>query len=225
MADEHHGSTPAAWTAVTSSWSPSASAPSGSWSTTGWSSGSGSRWSSSAGRGQGHAGHGHGRRADMSVLDEIIAGVRVDLAERQAGVSLDELKEMADRQDPALDPMPRLPRRRHLGDRRGQAVQPEPRRCSPTISDPAALAARLRGRRRGDDQRAHRAAPVRRQPGRPAGGPRRRLGPGAAQGLHRHVVPAVGGPRGRRRPGSAHRRGARRQRARPGWSTAPARSA
>ncbi|MGW7592666.1 indole-3-glycerol-phosphate synthase TrpC, partial [Streptomyces rubiginosohelvolus] len=31
----------------------------------------------------------------MSVLDEIIDGVRADLAERQARVSLDELKERA----------------------------------------------------------------------------------------------------------------------------------
>lgn len=33
----------------------------------------------------------------MSVLDEIIDGVRADLAERQARVSLDELKERAAR--------------------------------------------------------------------------------------------------------------------------------
>jgi len=76
----------------------------------------------------------------MSVLDEILAGVRVDLAERQAAVGLDELKQLAGRQDPALDPMPHF-------RAEGISVIAEVKRASPSkgvlaeIRDPAALAA------------------------------------------------------------------------------------
>lgn len=76
----------------------------------------------------------------MSVLDEIIAGVREDLAVRQLAVSLDDLKAAAARQQTALDPMP--------GYRAsGISVIAEVKRASPSkgsiaaISDPAALAA------------------------------------------------------------------------------------
>jgi indole-3-glycerol phosphate synthase len=76
----------------------------------------------------------------MSVLDEIIAGVRANLTARQALVSIDDLKAQAARQDPALDPMPRF---------RGPDVSviAEVKRASPSkghladIADPAALAA------------------------------------------------------------------------------------
>lgn len=76
----------------------------------------------------------------MSVLEEIIAAVRVDLADREASVSIDSLKEAAARQDPAIDPMPayRAP---------GICVIAEVKRSSPSkgvladIADPAALAA------------------------------------------------------------------------------------
>ena len=76
----------------------------------------------------------------MSVLDEIIAGVRADLGARQSLVSIDELKGQAARCDPALDPMPRF---------RGPDVSviAEVKRASPSkgrladIADPAALAA------------------------------------------------------------------------------------
>ncbi|MBA3311391.1 MAG: indole-3-glycerol phosphate synthase TrpC [Nocardioidaceae bacterium] len=76
----------------------------------------------------------------MSVLEDIIAGVRLDLAERQLEVSLDALKQMAARQDPALDPMPEY----RAG---GISVIAEVKRSSPSggaladIADPAALAA------------------------------------------------------------------------------------
>jgi indole-3-glycerol phosphate synthase len=76
----------------------------------------------------------------MTVLDEILAGVRVDLAERQAAVGLDELKRLAHRQNPALDPMPHF-------RAEGISVIAEVKRASPSkgvlaeISDPAALAA------------------------------------------------------------------------------------
>jgi indole-3-glycerol phosphate synthase len=76
----------------------------------------------------------------MSVLDEIMEGVRLDLAERQAAVSLDELKRLAERQDYALDPMP-------LFRADGVSVIAEVKRSSPSagslasITDPAALAA------------------------------------------------------------------------------------
>jgi indole-3-glycerol phosphate synthase len=76
----------------------------------------------------------------MSVLDEIIDGVRLDLAAREASVPLDDLKEAARRAPDALDPMPafRSP---------GVSVIAEVKRSSPskgplaTIDDPAALAA------------------------------------------------------------------------------------
>ncbi|MDX6297260.1 MAG: indole-3-glycerol phosphate synthase [Nocardioidaceae bacterium] len=76
----------------------------------------------------------------MGVLDEILAGVREDLAERQQTVGLDELKEQAHRQDPCLDPMPRF-------RAKGISVIAEVKRASPSkgrlaeIADPAALAA------------------------------------------------------------------------------------
>jgi indole-3-glycerol phosphate synthase len=76
----------------------------------------------------------------VSVLDEIIDGVRADLAERQSRVSLDELKERAARTREARDGVAAL---------RGEGVKVicEVKRSSPSkgalaaIADPAALAA------------------------------------------------------------------------------------
>ncbi|MGX9226601.1 indole-3-glycerol phosphate synthase TrpC [Streptomyces albus] len=76
----------------------------------------------------------------MSVLDEIIEGVREDLAERQARVSLDELKERAARAPQAKDGLAAL---------KGEDVRVicEVKRSSPSkgalaaIADPAGLAA------------------------------------------------------------------------------------
>ncbi|MER5755674.1 indole-3-glycerol phosphate synthase TrpC [Streptomyces sp. NPDC002088] len=76
----------------------------------------------------------------MSVLDDIIEGVREDLAERQARVGLDELKERAAKAPRALDGHAAL-----RGD--GVKVICEVKRSSPSkgalaaITDPAALAA------------------------------------------------------------------------------------
>lgn len=76
----------------------------------------------------------------MSVLDEIIDGVRADLAERQARVSLDELKERAAKAPAAKDGAAAL-----RGD--GVKVICEVKRSSPSkgalaaIADPAGLAA------------------------------------------------------------------------------------
>ena len=76
----------------------------------------------------------------MGALDDIIAGVREDLALRQATTSLERLKERVKIVDPALDPMP-------LFRGRGVSVIAEVKRSSPSkgalaaISDPAALAA------------------------------------------------------------------------------------
>jgi indole-3-glycerol phosphate synthase len=75
----------------------------------------------------------------MTVLDEIITGVRRDLALRQESVPLEDLKERAGRVDSALDPMPRF-----RAD--GISVIAEVKRASPSrgelapIDDPAALA-------------------------------------------------------------------------------------
>ncbi|HEX5563297.1 MAG TPA: indole-3-glycerol phosphate synthase TrpC [Nocardioidaceae bacterium] len=76
----------------------------------------------------------------MSVLDEIIDGVRADLAAREATTSLEDLKEAARRAREALDPMPAF-----RAD--GVSVIAEVKRSSPSrgrlarISDAAALAA------------------------------------------------------------------------------------
>ena len=76
----------------------------------------------------------------MTVLDDILAGVREDLAERQARTSLDDLKLEAQRKPDAKDPMPVF-----RGD--GIAIIAEVKRSSPSkgalaeIADPAALAA------------------------------------------------------------------------------------
>lgn len=76
----------------------------------------------------------------MSVLDDILAGVRADLAERQSRVSLDELKARAATRPPCRNAVPVL-----RGD--SVAVIAEVKRSSPskgalaTIADPAALAA------------------------------------------------------------------------------------
>ena len=75
-----------------------------------------------------------------SVLDEIIDGVRADLAVREAETSLEDLKEAARRAPEAVDPMPAF-----RAD--GISVIAEVKRSSPskgalaTITDPAALAA------------------------------------------------------------------------------------
>jgi indole-3-glycerol phosphate synthase len=76
----------------------------------------------------------------MSVLDELVAGARLDLAEREAALPLDDVKVMARRADPSLDPLPVF-----RGD--GVSVIAEVKRSSPSrgqlanITDPAALAA------------------------------------------------------------------------------------
>jgi indole-3-glycerol phosphate synthase len=76
----------------------------------------------------------------VSVLDEILDGVRADLAERQRRVSLDHLKEMARQAPSPRDAMAGL-------KAEGVSVIAEVKRASPskgqlaTIADPAALAA------------------------------------------------------------------------------------
>ena len=76
----------------------------------------------------------------MSVLDEIIDGVRVDLAEREASTPLDRVKEAARRAPEAIDAMPAF-------RANGVSVIAEVKRSSPSkgaladIADPAALAA------------------------------------------------------------------------------------
>jgi indole-3-glycerol phosphate synthase len=44
----------------------------------------------------------------VGALDDIIAGVRQDLAARQQQVPLERLKERCQHVDPAIDPMPRF---------------------------------------------------------------------------------------------------------------------
>ncbi len=76
----------------------------------------------------------------MSVLGEILAGVAADLEQRMAQTPLADVKAQADRQHPALDPMPAF-----RAD--GVSVIAEVKRASPSkgeladIKDPAALAA------------------------------------------------------------------------------------
>ncbi|HVF06759.1 MAG TPA: indole-3-glycerol phosphate synthase TrpC [Frankiaceae bacterium] len=74
-----------------------------------------------------------------TVLDEILVGVREDLAAREAGTPMDRLKELAARVPPALDAVAAL-------KRPGVCVIAEVKRRSPSkgalaeIEDPAALA-------------------------------------------------------------------------------------
>jgi indole-3-glycerol phosphate synthase len=76
----------------------------------------------------------------VGALDDILAGVREDLAVRQSEVSLEHLKERVQQLSSALDPMPVL-------NGPGVAVIAEVKRASPSkgaladIADPAALAA------------------------------------------------------------------------------------
>jgi indole-3-glycerol phosphate synthase len=75
----------------------------------------------------------------VGALDDIIAGVREDLAVQQTRVPLERLKQRCQHIDPAIDPMPRF-----RGP--GVAVIAEVKRSSPSkgslaeIADPAALA-------------------------------------------------------------------------------------
>src|SRR5690242_17146511 len=75
----------------------------------------------------------------MSVLDDIVDGVRIDLARRQSARSLADLRASLADVDPPLDPMP------HLRGA-GSSVIAEVKRRSPSkgdlaaITDPAALA-------------------------------------------------------------------------------------
>lgn len=75
----------------------------------------------------------------MSVLDDIVAGVRIDLAEREASRSLVNLRAELGQVDPPRDPMPHL-------RATGSSVIAEVKRRSPSkgdladIVDPAALA-------------------------------------------------------------------------------------
>ncbi|MHA7264118.1 indole-3-glycerol phosphate synthase TrpC [Arthrobacter sp. TMN-37] len=79
----------------------------------------------------------------MSVLDDIISGVREDLSLRAAGVPLAEVRARALEQAPAADALAAL-----RGDGRALQVIAEVKRSSPSkgrlapIADPAALAAR-----------------------------------------------------------------------------------
>jgi indole-3-glycerol phosphate synthase len=76
----------------------------------------------------------------MSVLEQIVDGVRIDLAEREAAVPLADLKEAARHAPEALDPLPSY-------RAAGVSVIAEVKRSSPskgalaTITDPASLAA------------------------------------------------------------------------------------
>ena len=75
----------------------------------------------------------------MSVLDDLLVGVREDLAQRQAGIPLEDVQERARAQPPALDGMAAL-------QQPGTAVIAEVKRSSPSkgalaaIADPATLA-------------------------------------------------------------------------------------
>jgi indole-3-glycerol phosphate synthase len=91
-------------------------------------------------RGGRKASHPRGRQNRVSVLDDILEGVRIDLAERQEKAPLDQLKEAAARAPSPCDVLAAL-----SGDE--VSVIAEVKRSSPSkgamaaIADPAALAA------------------------------------------------------------------------------------
>ena len=60
-----------------------------------------------------------------TVLDDIVAGVREDLAERQAATGLEHLQRLVDAAPSAIDAEELLRRRGAVAHRRGQAGQPE----------------------------------------------------------------------------------------------------
>lgn len=68
----------------------------------------------------------------MSVLDDIVAGVRIDLAEREAQVSFDEIRSLAAQTPSPRDPMPHF-----RGD--GLSVIAEVKRKSPSKGDLAEI--------------------------------------------------------------------------------------
>src|SRR3954463_13882875 len=76
----------------------------------------------------------------MSVLDEIVAGVRIDLAEREAATSAADLRAALADVDPPRDPMPHF---RAAGSRAtARAKRPSPSKGDlADIPDPAVLAA------------------------------------------------------------------------------------
>jgi indole-3-glycerol phosphate synthase len=75
----------------------------------------------------------------MSVLEEIVAGVREDVARRQSEISIEELKKLSEKREKTLDPFPAL-------RQSGVAVIAEVKRSSPSkgqlaeIKEPDALA-------------------------------------------------------------------------------------
>ena len=153
----------------------------------------------------GRADRGEGE-SSMTVLDDIIAGVREDLAVREAATPLAVVKEQADRRTSALDCLNRL--------RAEDAVRviAEVKRSSPskgalaTIKDPAALAAEYEKGGAARHLGAHGGASLPRLAGRPGRRARPRRHPRAPQGLRRHAVPGLGGAGARRGPRPADRR-------------------
>jgi indole-3-glycerol phosphate synthase len=129
----------------------------------------------------------------VSVLDDLLVGVREDLAVRQSRTSLDDLKRAVDRRPPALDGAAVL-----RGP--GVAVIAEVKRSSPSKGALAAIADPA-----GSPPTTRPAAPASSacSPSRAASAAasptstpsaRRVDVPGAAQGLRRLQLPAVGGP-------------------------------
>ena len=102
----------------------------------------------------------------VSVLDDILVGVRADLAARQELVSLDELKAQAAQRPPCLNAISVLRGDGVARHRRGEAVEPV-QGCARRDRRPRRSGRRLRARRRRGHQRADRGPPLRRQPRRP----------------------------------------------------------
>ncbi|OKL54851.1 indole-3-glycerol phosphate synthase [Bowdeniella nasicola] len=77
----------------------------------------------------------------MSVLDEIVGGVRLDVAKREARVSLDELKERAERRDSAIDVIACFQQRDAVVSLIAEVKRRSPSKGAlATIPDPAELA-------------------------------------------------------------------------------------
>ena len=157
----------------------------------------------------------------------IVAATRRIVDVREAREPLAALARRAERATPPAGRVSRRRWRARIASTSSPSASGGRRRAASCGADydPVAIAARLRGGRRGRDFGADRADVLRRLARAPRRGSRGGRRAAAAQGLHRVGVPAARGAGGRRRRGPADRRGAFERRATiAGWARGVARA-